>query len=174
MSRIDYDLTKIKGLVFDVDGVLSPSTVSMGSDGKPIRMANLKDGYALQHAVKMRLKFAIITGADTPSIISRYNMLGIDDVYIKASQKLPVLKEWMSRNRLTPEDVVYVGDDIPDIECMNYVGLSVSPADAAREVKMIATYVSPVLGGYGVARDIVEQVLKVKGLWMTTAEAFGW
>ncbi|MCH5246499.1 MAG: HAD hydrolase family protein [Muribaculaceae bacterium] len=174
MSRIDYDLTQINGIVFDVDGVLSPSTVPMGNDGRPVRMANLKDGYALQLAVKKGLKIAIITGADTPAIIERYNMLGIKDVYIKASQKLPILQKWMTDNNLSKDLVAYVGDDIPDIECLLNVGLPVSPADAAPEVKEIAVYVSPVTGGYGVARDLIEMVMKAKGLWMTTADAFGW
>ncbi|MCH5346230.1 MAG: HAD hydrolase family protein [Muribaculaceae bacterium] len=174
MSRVDYDLTKIDGIVFDVDGVLSPSTVPMGEDGKPTRMANLKDGYALQHAVKRGLKIAIITGADTPSIVSRYNMLGINDVYIKASRKLPILKQWITANGLTRERVAYVGDDIPDFECMRHVGLSVAPADAAPEIRDMAVYVSPVVGGYGVARDIIEMVMKARGMWMSTADAFGW
>ncbi len=174
MSKIDYDLTLIKGIVFDVDGVLSPSTVAMGEDGKPIRMANLKDGYAMQHAVKQGLKIAIITGADTPSIISRYNMLGIKDVYIKASQKLPILSEWMQRHNLKRSEVAYVGDDIPDFTCLRSVGLPVCPQDAAHEIKDIVTYISPVEGGYGVARDILEMIMRVQGKWMTTADAFGW
>lgn len=174
MSKIEYDLTTIKGVVFDVDGVLSPSTVTMGNDGKPVRMANLKDGYAMQHAVKQGLKMAIITGADTPSIISRYNMLGITDVYIKASAKLPILKEWMTRNKLSANEVAYIGDDIPDFMCLKSVGLPVTPSDAAHEVKEIARYISPVEGGYGVARDLLEMILRAQGKWMTTADAFGW
>lgn len=174
MSKIDYNLKLIKAVVFDVDGVLSPSTVPMGDDGKPIRMANLKDGYAMQHAVKQGLKIAIITGADTPSIISRYNALGINDVYIKASEKLPLLERWMAENGLSAEHVAYVGDDIPDFNCMQSVGLSVAPRDAAHEIKHIATYISPVDGGFGVARDILEMTLAAQGKWMTTADAFGW
>lgn len=174
MSKINYDLTKIKGIVFDVDGVLSPATVPMGDDGRPCRMANLKDGYAMQHAVKKGLKFAIITGADTESITRRFNIIGIKDIYLKASYKMKYLTEWMAKESLKPEQVAYVGDDIPDIEPMRAVGLSVTPADGAHELKQFATYISPYDGGRGVARDLVEQVLSAQGLWASDAEAFGW
>ena len=171
---IPYDLTRIKAVVFDVDGVLSPSTIQMNDAGVPVRMVNIKDGYAMQLAAKKGLKMAIITGADTPSIAVRYNALGIKDVYLKASDKLPLLESWMEANRLSREEVAYVGDDIPDIPALRHVGLSIAPADAAVDVKGIVTYVSPVSGGYGVARELLEQLLRAKGLWMTHADAFGW
>lgn len=171
---IPYDLTKIKAAVFDVDGVLSPSTVPMNEAGVPVRMVNIKDGYAMQLAAKKGLKMAIITGADTPSIAVRYHALGINDVYLKASDKLPLLESWMEANRLSREEVAYVGDDIPDIPALRHAGLSIAPADAAVDVKDIVTYVSPVSGGYGVAREFLEQLLKAKGQWMSHADAFGW
>lgn len=174
MSRIDYDLTRIKAVAFDVDGVLSPSTIPMGPDGIPMRMANIKDGYAMQLAVKCGLKMAIITGANTPAIEVRYNALGISDVYLKAAHKLPILNEWMSRNGLAAEEVAYVGDDIPDISPMKAVGLKVCPGDAAVDVRVIADYISPADGGYGVARDLLEQILRAKGMWMADEKAFGW
>lgn len=171
---IPYDLTKIKAAVFDVDGVLSPSTVPMNEAGVPVRMVNIKDGYAMQLAAKKGLKMAIITGADTPSIAVRYHALGINDVYLKASDKLPLLESWMEANRLSREEVAYVGDDIPDIPALRHAGLSIAPADAAVDVKDIVTYVSPVSGGYGVAREFLEQLLKAQGQWMSHADAFGW
>lgn len=174
MSRINYDLTKIKGIVFDVDGVLSPSTIPMSEAGVPLRMVNIKDGYAIQLARKHDYKIAIITGADTPAIKVRFNGLGVDDVFLKASMKVPLLTEWMEHNGLEPEQVAYVGDDIPDYECMRLVGLAVAPADAAVEIKAIAGYISPVDGGYGVARDLLEQIMKANGDWMMSAKAFGW
>lgn len=174
MSKINYDLTKIKGIVFDVDGVLSPSTIPLGIDGTPSRMVNIKDGYALQLAIKHGYKIAIITGADSEAIKKRFFALGITDVYLKASMKIPILEEWMEKEDLLPENVAYVGDDIPDYEAMQFVGLPICPSDAAIDIKGIATYISTVKGGEGVGRDVLEQIMRVNGDWMTTDKAFGW
>lgn len=174
MSRIDYDLTAIRGVVFDVDGVLSPSTIPMDENGEPQRMVNIKDGYALQLAIKMGLHIAIITGASTESIALRYRALGITDVYLKASEKLPVLEEWMIRRDLSAHEVAFVGDDIPDILAMQSVGLPVAPADAASDVKSVACFITKAQGGYGVARELLEEILKAKDVWMTDSKAFGW
>ena len=174
MSKIEYDLNEIRAIVFDVDGVLSPSTVLMGRDGVPRRMVNLKDGYAIQFAARNGLKMAIITGADSAGIIKRYNTLGIKDVFTQVSMKLRVLQRWMMANGFTPDQVAYVGDDVPDFECMQHVGLSVAPSDAAADIRMIAKYVSPVQGGYGVARDLIEEVLRAQGRWTMGEDAFGW
>lgn len=174
MSGINYDLTAIRGVVFDVDGVLSPSTIPMGADGQPMRMVNIKDGYALQLAVKCGLKIAIITGGDSEAVRVRFNGLGITDVYLKASRKLEVLGKWMHRNGFNSVDVAYVGDDIPDYEAMRAVGLSVAPADADALIRRTAVYVSPVEGGYGVGRDLLEQILKAQGKWTLDERAFGW
>lgn len=174
MSRINYDLTKIKGIVFDVDGVLSPSTIPLGADGVPTRMVNIKDGYALQLAVKHGYKIAIITGADSEAVKKRFNALGITDIYLKAAMKAPVLKTWMDKEGLEPMSVAYVGDDIPDYEAMQMVGLSICPADAAIDIKNIAGYISKTNGGEGVGRDVLEQIMRVNGDWLTTEKAFGW
>ncbi|MDE6265759.1 MAG: HAD hydrolase family protein [Muribaculaceae bacterium] len=174
MSRINYPLTEIRAIAFDVDGVLSPSTIPLGPDGIPSRMVNIKDGYALQLAVKQGYKIAIITGADTPAIRVRFNALGIKDVILKASHKLPILKEWMKTNGLQPNEVAFVGDDIPDMECMRHVGLSVAPQDAADDILETACYISPRNGGYGVARDLLEQIMRAKGEWLQSEKAFGW
>lgn len=174
MSKIDYPLDKIRGVVFDVDGVLSPSTIPLGDDGLPHRMVNIKDGYAMQLAVKHGYALCIITGADSEAIRVRYNALGIKDVYTKVSMKLPLLKEWMAAHGFDPSEVAYVGDDIPDYECMAAVGLPVAPADAAPDIKEIARYISKADGGYGVARDLLEEILRNKGEWMNKSKAFGW
>ncbi len=170
----NYDLTKTRAFVFDVDGVLSPSTIPMGADGVPCRMANIKDGYALQLAIKQGYKIAIITGGISEAVKNRYNALGITDVFMGSAMKLPILRGWMADNELTSESTVYVGDDIPDYECMLEAGLSVAPADAASEILSVAGYVSQAEGGHGVARDIIEQVMKAQGKWMSTEKAFGW
>jgi 3-deoxy-D-manno-octulosonate 8-phosphate phosphatase (KDO 8-P phosphatase) len=174
MSKTSFDLSKLKGIVFDIDGVLSPSTIPMNDAGVPMRMVNIKDGYAMQLAVKCGLKIAIITGANTESIKVRYNALGIDDVYLKAAEKLPILEEWLSKEGLSAHEVAYCGDDIPDIIPMRKVALAVAPADAAHEVKQIAHYITTANGGYGVARELLEQVLRAKRLWMNDSKAFGW
>ena len=173
MSSIAYDLTRIRAVAFDVDGVLSPSTIPMSNDGIPQRMANIKDGYALQLAARLGLKIVIITGANTPALLTRYSTLGIHDIYLKASHKLPVLEQWMKENGLEPYEVAYCGDDIPDIPAMKAVG---SPWRRAMPPSKCATclYISPFNGGYGVARDLIEQILKAKGQWLADAEAFGW
>lgn len=174
MSKIDYDLKLIGGIVFDVDGVLSPSTIPMGADGVPQRMVNIKDGYALQLAVKKGLKIAIISGADSPALLRRFGALGIKDIFLKVSDKLPVLLKWLDDNALTPDRVAFVGDDIPDLQCLDAIGLSVVPRDGATELRQIARYVTQADGGYGVARELLEEVMRAQGLWMNRADAFGW
>lgn len=174
MSRIDYPLSKIKAVVFDIDGVLSPSTIPLDINGMPTRMVNIKDGYAIQLAVKQGLHIGIISGATTPSLRTRYEGLGVTDIELGVQMKLPRLLCWMEKLGLHPDETAYVGDDIPDFEALRAVGLAVVPADAAPEVKAVATYISPVNGGYGVARDLLEQIMKVQGCWMSSHEAFGW
>lgn len=174
MSKIDYNLNLIKGIAFDIDGVLSPSTVPMTSNGDPLRMVNVKDGYAMQLAVKCGIKIAIISGGRGESLEQRYRGLGIKDVYLGCDKKLPVLKEWMEREGLRPEEVAFVGDDIPDIPPMHAVGLPVAPRDGAREVKDIARFITAANGGYGVARELLEELLILNGHWLDDAKAFGW
>lgn len=171
---IDYDLTKIKGIVFDVDGVLSPTVIPMYPDGEPMRMVNVKDGYAMQLAVKKGLLIAILSGARTRAVQVRFENLGVSDVLLGVPVKLPVFEQWMSTHGLKAEQVAYVGDDIPDLQVMHAAGLAVAPADAAPEVRQAAGYVSSCQGGYGVARDLLEQVMRAQGLWLDDHHAFGW
>lgn len=168
------DLTNVRGIVFDVDGVLSPSTIPMDSDGLPVRLMNVKDGYAIQLAVKKGLKLAIISGGRSKAVALRYRSLGIDDVFMGASFKLPALEQWMEQTGLDASQVVFVGDDIPDLHAMAAVAVAVAPADAAWQVKEAASYISPCAGGHGVARDIIERVLTAQGMWMDDEHAFGW
>lgn len=168
------DLTHIRGIAFDVDGVLSPSTIPMSEDGMPCRMLNIKDGYAIQLAVKKGLKLAIISGGRSEAVELRYRSLGLENIYMGAAFKLPLFEQWLKDAGLDACEVIFVGDDIPDIHTMRAAGLSVAPADAAWQVKEIADYISPCDGGHGVARDIIEQVLSAQGLWMDDEHAFGW
>lgn len=174
MSAIDYDLTRIRAFAFDVDGVLSPSTIPVDCDGQPQRMANIKDGYALQLAVKSGYHIAIITGGKTENVRLRYEMLGIHDIFLGASMKLPILKQWMEQKGLSPDEVAYMGDDIPDLQAMRHVGLSCTPNDGCTECRMTARYISRFGGGYGCARDVIEQTLKANGQWLADDKAFGW
>lgn len=174
MSSISYDLKKIRAFAFDVDGVLSPSTIPMSTTGEPLRMVNIKDGFALQLAARLGYMLAIFTGGNTEAVRIRFESLGIRNVFLGAAHKLPLLKEWMESRGLNPEEVVYVGDDIPDVPCLQYVGLPCAPADAAPEAIASALYISPRNGGYGVGRDIVEQTLKAQDNWLRDADSFGW
>ena len=174
MSSIPYDLTKIKAFVFDVDGVLSPNVVPIDANGAPARMANVKDGYSMQLAVKHGYKIAIISGADTEVVRKRFQIIGVKDIYLKASDKLPVLMEWMAKEELKPEEVAYVGDDVPDLPCMRHVGLSISPADGSADTRNEALYISPLLGGHGVARELIEQTMRAQGQWLHVDTAYGW
>ena len=171
---IDYDLTKIRALVFDVDGVLAATTIPMDAEGNPSRTLNVRDGYALQLAVKKGLTVALITGAKTEQVRLRYEGLGIRHIYMASAVKTRDLDDLLARTGIAADEVLYMGDDIPDYEVMQRVGLPTCPADAAPEVKAVARYVSPVAGGYGAVRDVVEQVMKAQGLWMSSADAFGW
>ncbi|MBQ0056347.1 MAG: HAD-IIIA family hydrolase [Bacteroidales bacterium] len=171
---IDYDLTKIKALVFDVDGVLSAGTIAMDDDGQPLRTLNIKDGYAIQLAVKMGLVFAIISGGKGEQVRRRYEYLGVKHIYLASHVKTADLDDLMQKTGVTRDEILYMGDDIPDYELMQRVGLPVCPADACQEIKAISKYVSPFTGGNGCARDVIEQVMKAKGLWMSDRVAFGW
>lgn len=171
---INFDLTKIKAIVFDVDGVLSTSTIPMDNDGQPVRTLNIKDGYAVQLAVKKGLTVAIITGGKTEQIRRRYESLGVKHIYIGSSVKTKDLDDLLSKTGIKEEEILYMGDDIPDYEIMQRVGLPCCPADAAPEIKAISKYVSPYEGGHGCGRDVLEQVMKAQGLWMQGAVAFGW
>lgn len=171
---INYDLTKIRALVFDVDGVLSAETIQMNDEGVLMRSLNTKDGYALRLAVNEGLHVAIITGAHEEAIRRRYEALRIEDVFLGSAVKTVALRRLLEKYELSADEVLYMGDDIPDYEVMRQVGLPCCPADAAPEIRDICTYVSHKDGGLGCVRDVVEQVLKAQGKWMASADAFSW
>ena len=171
---INYDLKKIRAIIFDVDGVLSCETIPMSVDGMPMRTVNIKDGYALQLAVKLGLRMAIMTGARVEAVRVRYEGLGLTDVYTGCSVKIRVYEKFLAKYGLKDEEVMYMGDDVPDLEVMRRVGCPVCPKDACTEVKEASLYVSHCLGGQGCARDVIEQTLRAQGLWQMNATAFGW
>ncbi len=173
MSSINYDLTKIKAFIFDVDGVLSSQSIPLLMDGEPMRTVNIRDGYALNLAGRVGYGLAIITGGNSEAVRLRFERLGIQDIYMKASMKMESFNDYIQKTGYRPEEIVYIGDDIPDYQVMELVGLPVAPLDATPEIKEIAKYISPFNGGEGVARDVISQVMKAQGKWMV-GEAFGW
>ena len=171
---INYDLTRLKALIFDVDGVLSNSVMSVSPEGDPVRTANVKDGYAMHLAVKMGLHLCIITGARVESVRNRYEGLGIKDIYIASSIKVNDFNHFVEKYGLRPEEILYMGDDIPDLQVMSMCGLPCCPSDASPEIQSISKYISPYKGGRGCVRDVLEHVLKAQGKWIKDNHAFGW
>ena len=171
---INYDLSKIKAIIFDIDGVLSAETITLAPDGLPMRTVNIKDGYAIQLAVKHGLRIAIMTGSKVESIRVRYEGLGVEDIYVGCSVKVRTYEAFLEKYGLKEEEVMYMGDDIPDLEVMRRVGCPVCPKDAAWEIQEASVYVSHLKGGYGCGRDVIEQVLRAHGKWVMDEKAFGW
>ena len=173
-TNFKEDLTHIKAVAFDVDGVLSLNCIPLFPSGEPMRMANIKDGYVIQLAVKMGFPIAIITGGKTEAIRVRFEGLGINDIYLGSSFKTKNFDAFLKKHNLNAQDVLYMGDDIPDIPVMELAGVPTCPADAAVEVKAISKYISNYKGGEGCVRDVIEQVLKAQDKWMKDTHAFGW
>ena len=155
----------ITTFIFDVDGVLTDGTVQLLPNGEQSRKMSIKDGYALQLAIKKGYRIAIISGGRSESVVSRLQGLGIKDIYTAITDKQEKLQDYVFEHDLRWEEVIFMGDDIPDYQVMCMVGLACAPADAATEIKSIASYISTVNGGYGCARDIIEKVLKLNGHW---------
>ena len=173
VNKTNYDLTKIKAFVFDIDGVLSPASIPLHPSGEPMRIINTKDGYAMQLAAKKDFILGIITGGDSSAIRTRFEALGFSYIITKAKSKINDFRVFLQKTGLELDEVCYVGDDIPDLEIMQVAGLPVCPADAVPEIKKISRYISYKDGGMGVGRDIIEQVLKAQGKWMQD-DAFTW
>ena len=171
---ISYDLRKIRAIVFDVDGVLSRQTITLPAEGVPLRTVNIRDGYAIQLAVKLGLRIAIMTGAKVDSIRTRYESLGMTDIYTGCSVKILTYEEFLAKYNLRDEEVMYMGDDVPDLQILHRVGCPVCPRDACPEVQQASIYISHLNGGEGCARDVIEQTLRVQGLWQMNDTAFGW
>jgi len=166
-------LKNITTLVFDVDGVLTDGGVFVTDSGERFRQFNIKDGYALQLAVKCGYHVCAISGASAESTRIRLNDLGVKNVFLGSKDKVATLKSYLDSITANLANVLYMGDDIPDLNVMKQVGLPVCPADAVEEIKAISAYISPMAGGKGCARDVIEKVMKVQGKWMS-AEAHSW
>lgn len=174
MSNFKVKLNKIKAFVFDVDGVFTDGLVIATENGDLLRSHNAKDGYAVRVAALQNFPVAIITGGSSESIPKRFVQIGVDksDIYLKSHYKIPDFYDFCSRHNLKPDEVLFMGDDIPDIGILKICGISTCPADAVTEVKEICEYISIYSGGKGCVRDVIEQTLKVQGKWPENSEAY--
>jgi 3-deoxy-D-manno-octulosonate 8-phosphate phosphatase (KDO 8-P phosphatase) len=166
-------LKNITTFIFDVDGVCSDGTVLASSDGEQLRTFYVKDGYALQLAVKLGYRICIISGGKSEAIRKRFDYLGIKDVFLGADNKLLIFHQYVKENNLKKEEILYMGDDIPDYLIMKEAGVAACPSDAAAEIKDISVYISHYPGGRGCVRDVIEQVMRVQDKWLGQ-EAFHW
>jgi 3-deoxy-D-manno-octulosonate 8-phosphate phosphatase (KDO 8-P phosphatase) len=155
----------ITTFVFDVDGVLTDGSILVLPDGVQARRMNIKDGYALQLAVKKGYRVVVISGGNSPEVMDRLNKLGVTDVFMKVSNKLEVMEEFMLQHQILPQHVLFMGDDIPDLDVMKHAGLAACPADAVNEIKEIAHYISHLKGGEGCGRDVIEKTMKLRSHW---------
>lgn len=156
----------VSTFVFDVDGVLTDGTLLILPNGVMARRMNIKDGYALQLAVKKNYNVAIISGGNSNEVKERLHLLGVKDVFMRVSNKKECLEEYLLLNNIQRDTVLFMGDDLPDYEVMQSVGLACCPADAAHEIKIISHYISQIKGGEGCARDVIEKVLTLHNNWL--------
>ncbi len=163
-------LTDIKAFVFDVDGVFTNSMLTIMPDGQIIRQFNVKDGLAVVRAIKQGYKIGVISGGRGEQVQQRMTDLGIEHIYLCSRSKIGDLEDFASKVGVSYDQILFVGDDYPDIEPMQNVGLSIAPNDAADAVRQIASYVSLFKGGEGVVRDAIEQVLRANGDWFSEIE----
>lgn len=161
LSRLRF----IKTFVFDMDGVLTDSGLHIEQDGKWLRRMNIKDGYALQLAVKSGYKVVVISGSESEPVAERLLKLGVTDVFMKVNNKQSFFKDYILKNNFALSEILFMGDDIPDYNCMKIAGFACCPADAAVEIKQISSYISSMRGGYGCVRDVIEKVLKLNNHW---------
>jgi 3-deoxy-D-manno-octulosonate 8-phosphate phosphatase (KDO 8-P phosphatase) len=173
VANFKEDLAKIRAFIFDIDGVLSLQTINLNSFGIPNRTVNLRDGYALQLAIKKGYFIGIISGCKSKEYMKRLRLLGIKDIYLNSKSKAEHFNNFLKKYNLDRSEVLYMGDDIPDYEVMKIAGVPVCPSDADSEIRQISSYVSDKKGGEGCARDVIEQVLRLHDKWMDK-DAFTW
>lgn len=167
MANFKQDLRKVKAFAFDVDGVFTDGSVFIHPSGEMLRVQNTRDGYAVQLAIKLGFPIAIISGGNGESMKPRFQSLGITDIYLGSHDKMDDFTDFCFKYDLQPEEVLYMGDDIPDLGVMLKAGMPTCPADAAPEIKEVARYISDRCGGKGCVRDVIEQVLRLNDKWLT-------
>jgi len=167
-------LSTIKAFAFDLDGVFTDGTVLATDSGDLLRCHNAKDGFAVRMAIINDYPVATITGGASNSIIKRFSQVGIEneDIYLRSHHKIPDFLDFCDRHKLSPDEVLFMGDDIPDISILKECGLATCPSDAVNEVKEVSEYISLYPGGKGCVRDVIEQVLKIQNNWSTNPEAY--
>lgn len=162
---------EITTFVLDVDGVLTDGNIIVTTEGEQYRTMNTKDGYAIVTALTEGFNICVISGGSNEGVRIRLEKLGVKDVFLGTHEKVKFLKEYMTKNNLVKDEIIYIGDDLPDFQVMQEVGLPCCPQDAVPEIKAICKYISHKNGGNGAVRDILEQVLKVQGKWMKNFNA---
>lgn len=165
MEIILEKLLNIKAFVFDVDGVMTDGNVIATEEGHFLRSFNIKDGYAIQHANKLNYPIAIISGGNSQGIINRFKQLGLSEIFVGQQHKKEAFDSFCKKYDLLPTDILYMGDDMPDYELLKIVGVSSCPQDAAKDIKSICSYISPISGGKGCVRDVIEMTLKLQSKW---------
>ncbi|MBO7263067.1 MAG: HAD hydrolase family protein [Alistipes sp.] len=165
MGNFKEDIALIEAIVLDVDGVMTDGGIIPTPDGDFIRRYNAKDGYAIASAIREGLKICIISGGRGRMLENRLQMLGVTRYYLNCMDKVTAIREFATDYNIDLENAIYMGDDIPDLECMRLVGVPVCPSDAAMEVVEASRYISEFNGGHGAVRDIIEQVMRAKGIW---------
>lgn len=158
-------LKVITTFIFDVDGVLTNGDVIAAESGELLRTFNIKDGYALQLAVKKGYHVCIISGGSGKAMQRRFENLGIPDIHLGVGDKVAIFKKYLDTYSIDATEVLYMGDDIPDLQVMQLAGVSTCPADASPDIKAISNYISAFKGGETAVRDIIEKVMKVQGTW---------
>ncbi len=161
-------LKDINTFIFDIDGVLTDGTIQVNTEGEMFRTMNIRDGYGLKTAVEQGFHVCVISGGTNEGVRVRLQNLGIKDIFLGAHHKTEILAQYLKTNNLERENILYMGDDLPDYEIMQEVGLPTCPQDAVPEIKAISKYISHKKGGKGCVREVIEQVMKVQGKWMTT------
>ncbi|MBK7762361.1 MAG: 3-deoxy-D-manno-octulosonate 8-phosphate phosphatase [Bacteroidetes bacterium] len=165
MPDILSQFKTIRHFIFDIDGVLTDGNLLISADGTLLRSMNIKDGYALQLAIKKGYSITIISGANGEAIQKRLLGLGLDDIHLGVSDKLEKFHEVTISNNLNLTHTLYMGDDMPDLEVMKKVALPCCPSDACTEIKSVSIFISPFTGGKGCVRDVIEKVLKLNQHW---------
>jgi len=173
MTNFKEYLQEVKAFAFDVDGVFTDGKVYLFKEEEFVRAVNIKDGYALQYAVKCGYPVAVITGGNSNTVKTRFQKLGITDIYLKSADKTADIEDFYYKYDLEPSSILYMGDDLPDYQVMKMCGVPTCPSDAAEEIKAISKYISAYKGGEGCARDVIEQVLRLQGKWVNN-NAFKW
>ena len=158
-------LKLIRTFVFDMDGVLTDGSLLIDVHNNWLRRMNIHDGYAIQLAIKENFKMIVISGSDAPNVSDRLNKLGVQDVFMNVKNKEKFIRDFAAEQQISLNEILYMGADIPDYFCMKMAGVSTCPADAVREIKEIASYISPYNGGSGCVRDVIEKVLKLNHKW---------